>query len=494
MSDLPLATATADSPTSASSAGAATPTGRLGRLRSAPFLRPLADRDYRLFWGGESISVLGDQFHFVALAWLVLQLTGSGLALGTVLTAAAIPRVILILVGGAIADRIEPKMLIFRSNALRALVVGVVAALIISGRVEIWQLVIIAVIFGAVDAFFYPAVSTFLPLLVPSERLAAANGLFQATSQLLGLIGPAVAGITVALIGTSLAFVLDAASFAVAAVAITLVHGGLRATVMRRAAAAAEDQGAAVEAPNVGGDGPGFAIDASASGAVDAAEMAAAGTVTIAPETQASVWQSIREGASYTFRDPALRTLLVLAAALNFSFTGPISVGLPWLAANRFGAGSAGFGIMLSGFGAGALIGAVLAGSIKPFRHRGAVLLGIAALLGVGLGLIGIAPDVPIVTVLMFGMGLGVGFINVIVVTWIQQRTDTAILGRVMSLMMLGSQGLAPFSLVVTGVLIDAQPTFVFVAAGVLILVAVGLGVLWRADRVLGSDPEPAVA
>ena len=129
MSDLPLAAATTDSTSSAGPAEAATPTGRLGRLRSAPFLRPLADRDYRIFWGGESISVLGDQFHFVALAWLVLQLTGSGLALGTVLTAAAIPRVILILVGGAIADRIEPKMLIFRSNALRALVVGVVAAL-----------------------------------------------------------------------------------------------------------------------------------------------------------------------------------------------------------------------------------------------------------------------------------------------------------------------------------------------------------------------------
>ena len=214
----------------------------------------------------------------------------------------------------------------------------------------------------------------------------------------------------------------------------------------------------------------------------------------LAPDAQPSVWRSIREGAGYTFRDPALRTLIILAAALNFSFTGPISVGLPWLAANRFGAGATGFGIMISGFGAGALIGAVLAGSIKPFRHRGAMLLGIAALLGIGLGLIGIAPDVLAVTVLMFAMGLGVGFINVNVVTWIQQRTETAILGRVMSFMMLGSQGLAPFSLVVTGVLIDAQPTFVFVAAGVLILVAVGLGMVWRADRVLGSDPQVAAA
>ena len=241
-------------------------------------------------------------------------------------------------------------MLIFRSNALRALVVGVVAALIISGRVEIWQLVVMAVLFGAVDAFFYPAVSTFLPLLVPSERLAAANGLFQATSQLLGLIGPALAGITVALIGTVLAFVLDAASFAVAAVAITLVHGGLRATVMRKAAEAAGRRVADVATATPRSMWP----------------MAAVQRREPAPEAQPSVWRSIREGASYTFRDPALRTLIILAAALNFSFTGPISVGLPWLADNRFDAGSAGFGIMISGFGAGALIGAVLAGSIKP--------------------------------------------------------------------------------------------------------------------------------
>ena len=415
---------------------------------------------------GESISVLGDQFHFVALSWLVLQVTGSGLALGTVLMAAAIPRGILMVFGGAIADRVQPKSLIFRSNALRALVVGVIAALVVSGRVELWQLVVMAVLFGAVDAFFYPAVNTFLPLLVPGERLAAANGLLQATTQLLGFIGPAVAGITVALIGTGLAFVLDAASFAVAAVAITLVHGGLRAASARVS------------------DAAGTAPDVPASRRPP--------TTADAVEPTPSVWRSIREGAAYTFRDPALRTLIILAAALNFAFTGPISVGLPWLADNRFDAGAAGFGIMISGFGAGALIGAIVGGSIRAFRHRGAVLMLVSGSLGIGLALIGIAPGVAVVTGLMFAMGLGVGFVNVIVITWVQRRTETAILGRVMSLMMLASVGLAPLSLVLSGALIDVQPTLVFVASGVLILVAVGLGLLWRADRLLANEPEPA--
>jgi MFS family permease len=494
MSDLPL---TAGSPAgppdppppssdfavSTGPAQAAAPTGRLGRLRSQPFLRPLADRDYRIFWAGESISVLGDQFHFVALAWLVLEVTGSGLALGTVLTAAAIPRAILMLLGGAIADRVEPKALIFRSNALRALVVGIVAALIISGRVELWQLVVMALVFGAVDAFFYPAVQTFIPLLVPEGRLTAANGLFQATGQLIGLVGPAAAGITVALIGTGLAFVLDAASFAVAAVAITLVHGGLRAAALRSADA--------VPMPSSPETQAGGAAHGADSMAVPGAAATEPGQ---AADASPSVWRSIREGAGYTLRDPALRTLVVIAAALNFAFTGPIAVGLPWLADNRFDAGSAGFGIMVSGLGAGALIGAVVAGSLKHIRHRGAVLMIMSGSLGIGLALIGLAPNVAVVTGLMFAMGLGVGFVNVIVITWVQQRTETALLGRVMSLLMLASQGLAPFSLVAAGALIDFYSTLVFVAAGVIILVAVGLGMVWRADRLLDDDPASAAA
>lgn len=464
MTELPVAAGSADA--------AAAPTGRLGRLDSQPVLRPLADRDFRIFWAGESISVLGDQFHFVALSWLVLQVTGSGLALGTVLMAAAIPRAILMIFGGAIADRVQPKSLILRSNVLRAVVVGVVAGLVVSGRVELWQLVLMAVLFGAVDAFFYPAVNTFLPLLVPGERLAAANGLLQATTQLLGFIGPAMAGITVALIGTGLAFVLDAASFAVAAVAITLVHGGLRAASARV---------------------PDAAIAVTPS-EVPIADEAAAGPAAALVEPTPSVWRSIREGAGYTFRDPALRTLIILAAALNFAFTGPISVGLPWLADSRFDAGAAGFGIMISGFGAGALIGAIVGGSIRAFRRRGIVLMLVAGSLGIGLALIGIAPGVPVVTGLLVAMGLGVGFVNVIVITWVQRRTETAILGRVMSLMMLASVGLAPVSLVLSGALIDAHPTLVFVASGVLIVVAVGLGMLWRADRLLASDAGPAAA
>lgn len=482
MSELsvPAPSSAAGSATTPDVAGSVDSTGPTAGPSARTFLRPLADRDFRIFWGGESISVLGDQFHFVALAWLVLEMSGSGLALGTILMAAAIPRAILMVFGGAIADRVEPKVLVFRSNALRAVVVGIVAALILSEQVELWQLVIMAVVFGAVDAFFYPAIQTLIPLLMPGERLAASNALFQATGQLIGLVGPAAAGVTVAVVGTGLAFVLDAVSFVVAAVAILLVHGGLRATAGRPA--------------SIDSAGGAEVTTASAVPSGPAASTSASTPPETSTEGRPSVWREIRAGAAYTFRDPGLRTLIIMSAALNFAFTGPVTVGLPWLADQRFDAGSVGFGIMISGFGAGALIGAIVAGSLRRIPHRGVTLLVVSGSLGVGLALIGLAPSVAVVTGLAFVMGIGVGFVNVVVMTWVQHRTEIAMLGRVMSLLMLAGTGLAPISLLAAGILIDVHPTALFIAAGALILGAVALGLVWRADRLLADGPAPTSA
>ena len=112
--------------------------------RGPALLQPLRLRDFRLVFTGESISLLGDQFHFVALAWLTLQLTGSGLALGTVLMAAAIPRAVFMLVGGALSDSLSPRSLMLVSNALRSVVVALIAFLVLSGNAQLWQLYVLA--------------------------------------------------------------------------------------------------------------------------------------------------------------------------------------------------------------------------------------------------------------------------------------------------------------------------------------------------------------
>jgi MFS family permease len=398
--------------------------------RGPLILQPLRRRDFRLVFTGESISLLGDQFHFVALAWLTLQLTGSGVALGTVLMAAAIPRAVFMLVGGALADRLSPRSLMLVSNALRAVVVAVIAALVLSGNAQLWQLYIVAIIFGVVDAFFYPALNTIVPTLVSDRMLSPANALVQVMQQVSGLIGPAVAGVVVAVVNTGPAFALDAASFVVATLTLFMLRGG------RRAASSAESQGAD-------------------------------------PEPADGLLATIGAGLAYAWSDRAVRSLLLLVVAFNFAFNGPLLVGLPYLADARFEGGAAAFGIILSAYGAGALGGAVLAGSLRYVPRLGLVTLLTAAGMGISLALVGNVPNVILAVVAMGAIGLGAGFINVRLVAWLQARTPEAMRGRVMSLLMLGAVGLAPVSLGISGAIIDfGAVSLMFTVAGAIVVAA----------------------
>jgi MFS family permease len=398
-------------------------------------LRPLRLRDFRLIFSGESISLLGDQFHFIALAVLALQLTGSGLALGTVLMTAAIPRAVLMVVGGAVSDRVSPRSLMLISNALRAVVVAVVAALVLSGNVQLWQLYVLAFIFGVVDAFFHPALNTIVPMLVTDRLLPPANALVQIVQQLSTLIGPAIAGVMVAAVHTGPAFAIDAASFAVATATLLLVRGGRRV------------------APH-----PGQPREGDAHGE--------------------SLLATIRTGIAYAWSDPPVRSMIVLTAAVNFAFTGPLSVGLPVLALDQFG-GPVAFGFILAAFGGGAVGGAVLAGSLRHVPRLGLVTLLIAAGLGVALALLGNAPNVILAVAVATVMGLGAGFVNVRVIAWLQGRTPEALRGRVMSLLLLGSVSLAPISLAISGAIIDLGATsLMFIVAGAIVVAAAVAGFL----------------
>jgi MFS family permease len=397
----------------------------LGRM-----FRPLAGRDFRLLFTGETISLLGDQFHFVALAFLTLQITGSGLALGTVLLVAGLPRAVLVLVGGVAADRFSPRTIMLASNAARAVVVAVLAALVFTGSVELWMLFILAFVFGAVDAFFWPAQGAIVPMLVSDDKLPGANGLMQGSQQLTGLIGPALAGILVAAVGTAWAFGIDAVSFAFAALALAFITGGRRPTVIG--------------------------------------------------ERQPGLLRTIGSGMAYVWRDKAIRSLIILSAVLNFAINGPISVGIAWMAKYQFEGGAQAFGFILAAFGAGALAGALVAGSLGAVRQLGWLTIIGSIVMGVALGLVAIAPSAIVVMALALAIGLAVGFLNVRIVAWLQLRTPEDMMGRVMSLVMLGGVALSPLSMALTGVLVDiGAVALCFAGGGALIVVAALAGVVW---------------
>ncbi len=416
-------------------------------LTSLPLLRPFRGRDFRLLFTGETVSLVGDQFHFVALAWLVLQLTGSGLALGAVLMAAAIPRAALMLVGGAITDRFAPRRVLLLSNGIRAIVVAIVALLVLRGSAEVWQLVALGLVFGSVEAFFYPALQAMLPRLTDPAELPAANGLLEVTRHLSGVVGPAVAGVVVAAGGTALAFLIDALSFGVAFAALVFVRAG--------------------------GDPVPSAPAEAAPG-------------------RAALLGEIRHGIAYAAHDPAIRAIFVLTAAFNLALVGSFDVGLPWLASHRFEGGAATFGAMVAGLSVGGLVGALLAGVLPRPRRVGSVCLGLALSLGLPVALVGSAPSAVAATALIALVGAFVGYTNVMVISWLQARVEPSVLGRVMSLVMLGSTGLVPVSLAIAGVLIEVDLVATFAFAGALISLAALGGILSGARAAMDDNPVVA--
>ena len=188
---------------------------------------------------------------------------------------------------------------------------------------------------------------------------------------------------------------------------------------------------------------------------------------------------TIASGVRAAWNDPPVRSMVLLTAAFNFAFTGPISVGLAFLADHRFDGGSAAFGLLFSAFGGGAVIGAIAAGSIRP-RRLGLIVMVIAIVLGIGLALIGLAPTLLVALAIIGVMGVLIGFINVQAIAWLQSHIAQSLRGIVMSLVTLGSVGLAPVSLAIAGALVDlGAVTLTFLAAGVIVICAALAGIAW---------------
>jgi hypothetical protein len=431
----------------------------IARARSLPILGALGVRDFRLLWASEAISVVGDQFHFVAMSWLVISLTGSGLALGTVLIAVGVPRAILLVPFGVLADRRSPRSMMLAAHAARALIVGGVAALVISGHASIPALAALGALFGCADAAYMPAQQAFLPRTLDADRLPSANALLQGTMQLASIVGPPLAGVVVAIAGAGSAFAVDALSFVLAGALVALITGA-----------------AAV------------AVGASASGVRP-------GSTTGEPAASGAPPESFRAalagGVRYVAADPGIRTMLLLSLVLNFALNGPAAVGMAWLAERRFDAGPAGLGLMAAAWAAGALIGTVVAGSLRLERGGRIVLAAIAAS-GLAMAVVGLAGWMPVVVLALAVMGAAIGYVNVVAISWLQARVEPSMAGRVMSVVMLMGFGITPLSLGLAGALIDLDATAMFTGAGILVLGAAGLAVLLVASRLFDGPPRQA--
>jgi len=260
-----------------------------------------------------------------------------------------------------------------------------------------------------------------MPTLVAPQQLPAANSVFASTAHLSGMLGPAPAGIVVKAWGIAQAFFLDALSFLFVIAALWRVPEPAR---LPPSAAAAR---------------------------------------------RPSMLHSIREGLRYVMNDPTLRSLVVLIAALNFCVSGPVSVGLATMAKFRFASATA-FGTLLSCFSGGALGGMLLAGLVKRPPRRGVLLVSISFLMGLGMVTIGLSYRLVPIALTLALMGVGAGFVNVQIVSWMQARAERQVLGRVMSVVMFSAVGLLPMSLLVAGAVAQKHLGMLFLGAGALML------------------------
>ena len=410
--------------------------GREGAAATAPApaptapSHPLRNRSFVMWWIGASISLLGDQFYLVALPWVVLQITGSGVAMGTVAMAAGIPRAVLMLLGGAVTDRTSPRRLLMMTATARTIFVSAIGALLWAHALQLWHLYVLAFAFGTADAFALPSSGSMLRSLVRPEQLPAANSVWSSSALLTGVIGPAPAGWIVKLLGAAWAFFLDAISF-------LFIIGALWALP----------------------DPPRAPTTSSRS----------------------SLWSSITEGLAYVGRDAALRSLMLLAAVLNFCLAGPLSVGLAYMANHRF-ASPAAFGAWVSSVAAGTLVGMVLAGVFKS-RRRGLLLLATSSTLAIATACMGFLPGLWPVAALLMLMGTLSGFINVQLQSWFQQRVDRAFLGRVLSVSMLSAFGLMPLSMAAAGVGVEWSVRGLFLVSGSAVFIVSAFGLLQRPVR-----------
>ncbi len=412
----------------------------IGVLGRVTMLQPLGHRPFALLWSGQTLSRVGDFVYEVALAWWVLQKTGSATAMGTVLVCTFAPMLLFLLIGGVAGDRLPRVRVMFLSDLGRGLLVGGVAVLAATGQLEIWHVYLAGLLFGFVDAFFQPAYSAAVPDLTPEAVLPSANALTGISQTAGRIIGPGVGAALVAWGGPAFAFALDALSFFAAAALLVPLRG--RAQTLPTPSAAGEHT-------------PG-------------------------------ILSEVREAFGTVRANPILWLPIVVLAFANIALAGPYSVSLPFLVRDHLHADVSLLGFLYTMFPIGYLLGGLWTGRHTQLHRRGRLLFGGLIVAGAGIALFGATTAVVVLAVAALCNGAAMEIGGLAWMSTMQERTPRDQLGRVASIELLGTYALLPIGYALAGVLTESWgPAPVFLLGGVATMVVAGLSLLSAPVRAL---------
>ncbi len=285
---------------------------QVARLHSAiverlHFARAFRSRPFTLLWAGQTISVFGDAVFTIAITWEVLLLTDSATAMSLILIAQWAPRILFLLLGGVIADRVSRRFLMLCADAGRGCIVMLVAWLSWTHQLQFWHLVALAPLFGIVSSFFDPAYQAIMPQMVETEALTSVNSLNTLSRNVGFLLGPVPGAICAALFGMASAFAFDGLTYGISALCLL---------ALRLPASTAPSQ---VEVP---------AHPAEADEARNHATQGIRGAM-----------RDARDGLRYVFSVPWLWVTVLASPLVGAGFAGAMWVSLPRLVRDVYGAG-----------------------------------------------------------------------------------------------------------------------------------------------------------
>jgi MFS family permease len=352
---------------------------------------------------GQVAGLLGNHLYLIALPWLVLQLTGDVIAMGTTILLSGVPRIALMLMGGAVSDRLSSRTVMLGANIARASLLAWLAWLALAGQVELWMLYGASFAYGLIEAFFAPARSAILPQVVRQDRLQTANVVASSLEQGCGLVGPVAAGLAIAWANGALAGTGAGTSglYGVGAALSLAVLTTLISVAMLWRVAPRRTQAAAKQA-----------------------------------RPRQDVISSVKEALVFVWQHGTLRNCILMVVAINVLTAGPIGIGLPALAGTRLAGGAAALGVLTSALGAGALLGAMLAGlSPQPqSRQIGQVFVMTISVCIAGLFSLACTASTLVAVLATLAVGAAISYVNVTTVTWMQSHTPGPLMGRIMSL------------------------------------------------------------
>jgi MFS family permease len=391
--------------------------------------RALRNRNYRLFYFGQTISLSGTWMQTIAQAWLVLQITNSKVALGTVTMLQFLPITIFVLFAGVIADRVPKRNFILCTQSLAMSQAFILATLVWSGRIELWHVYVLALVLGLANAFEQPTRQAFVVEMVGKEDLMNAVALNSGMFNAARLLGPAIGGLVIATVGVKAAFLLNGISFVPVIAGLLMMNMSQLYTVGRNKS------------------GPMHPL------------------------------AELREGLAYAFRTPAALLLVILVATIG-TFGYNFTVMLPLLTRYVLHRGSVGLGFMTAAVGLGALISALLLASRDRSTHFTMFAGGLA--FSLLLGAVALSQWFVVTLFFLLLLGLANTAFAATANTSLQLATPDHLRGRLMALYMLLVAGSTPIGGFLTGLM--AEHLGVRAAVGIessLCLVGVAAGLLY---------------